>query len=252
VKRRCLAAWIVLAAAALLLLGSQGQVWAAAAGAAESPDETDVDPFEQKEAGEPAVPPLADPIRPVNRALYHVNDKLYFWVFRPVATGYKSLVPQPARVSVRNFFSNLGAPSRSINCLLQGNLRGSGSELARFGVNTTLGVLGFGDPAKGWLRLRVREEDFGQTLGVWGIGMGPYLHWPLIGPSCPRDTLGTVVNSALDPATYLPGASLVARINNTSLRLGEYEDLKASALDPYIAIRDVYNQHRRHAVKTRR
>ncbi len=220
---------------------------AALAGAGE-PD--DVDPFEAKGAGEAPVPPLPDPLQSLNRFNFSVNDKLYFWLLRPAARGYKFLVPQGARVAVRRAFSNLGAPARGINCLLQGDLKGSGTELARFGVNSTIGVLGLGDPANAWLKLKLRSEDFGQTLGYWGIGMGCYLTWPIVGPSCPRDTVGALVNALLDPATYLPGASLISRINNTSLTLGEYEDFKKASLDPYVAMRDAYNQHRRHAVRS--
>lgn len=223
---------------------------AALGSAAEPPEAEDVDPFEKKGADDEIVPPLRDPYQGMNRAFYHVNDKLYYWVIRPVARGYKFVVPQPARVSVGNLFSNLGAPGRSLNCLMQGDLKGSGTELERFGVNTTVGLLGLFDPAKHWLKIKVRNEDFGQTLGVWGWGMGAYLHWPLVGPSCPRDTLGALVNALLDPATFLPGASLIARINRTSLTLGEYEDFKKMSLDPYVAIRDAYNQNRRHAVKS--
>lgn len=241
------ATWL-LAAAAILLAVAPGRAWAAEAAGTVGVD--DADPFEKQGHPGAEAPPLPDPLRPMNKAFYHVNDKLYYWVLRPVARGYKALVPRPARVSIRNLFSNLGAPGRSINCLLQGDLKGSCTELARFATNTTIGVLGLGDPAKHWLKLKLRDEDFGQTLGVWGLGMGFYLTWPLMGPSCPRDTLGALVNAALDPATFLPGASLLARINNTSLTLGDYEDFKKSALDHYTAIRDAYNQHRRHAVKS--
>jgi len=207
----------------------------------------DDDPFAEEEK---PVPPLADPIRPVNRAFYHVNDKLYFWLFRPVAQGWRAVVPKIARVGVSNFFGNLGTPRRFANCLLQGDLRGSGTELARLGVNSTVGLAGLADPARGWLKLRPRREDFGQTLGRYGIGMGLYLHWPMLGPSSPRDTVGSVADAALDPATYLPGAGILQRINHTSLHLGDYEDLKKRALDPYAAIRDAYNQRRRHAIAT--
>lgn len=233
--------------AALLLQGVPGL---AAEAAAKSAEAVEVDPFEKEEGGKAAVPPLRDPHQGMNRAFYHFNDKMYFWVLRPAAKGYRFLVPQSARVGVRNLFSNLGAPSRSLNCLLQGDLKGSGNELARFGVNTTVGVLGLGDPAKGWLKIHMRNEDFGQTLGWWGWGMGRYFTWPIVGPSCPRDTLGALVNALLDPATFLPGASLIARVNNTSLTLGEYEEFKQAALDPYAAIRDAYNQNRRHAVES--
>lgn len=209
------------------------------------------DPFDSGEPDEAAVPPIADPLARVNHAFYVVNDKLYFWVFRPVARGYKAVVPRIARVGVDNFFDNLGMPRRAVNCLLQGDLKGTGTEAARFGVNTTVGVLGFGNPAKGWLKLEQRDEDFGQTLGVWGLGHGCYLTLPLMGPSSARDGLGSILDSALDPASYAGGASAVKRVNSVSLSLGDYEALKDSALDPYVAIRDAYNQHRRHAVQIR-
>ncbi|HUT36552.1 MAG TPA: VacJ family lipoprotein [Planctomycetota bacterium] len=237
-----------LVAAVLVALGSPGQARAGAPGTVERAEAADVDPFEKKEATEPAVPPLPDPLEGMNRAFFAFNDKLYFWFLRPVAGAYKSVVPRPARVGVRNVFSNLGAPARSLNCLLQGDLKGSGTELARFGVNTTVGVLGFGDPGKHWLKLTIRKEDFGQTLGVWGIGMGSYSNFPILGPSCTRDTVGFVVDVLLDPLTFMPGVGLVSRVNSTSLSLGEYEDFKKSVLDPYVAMRDAYNQHRRHAV----
>ena len=241
----------IAAAVGLLFLGSQGLARAAASAAAGAPgsqQEQEVDPFEKKGGEAATVPPLPDPIQPVNRAFYHVNDKLYFWLVRPVARGYKAVTPHSLRVGVRNFFGNLGAPSRSVNCLLQGDLRGTGTELARFAVNTTAGVAGLGDPARKWLKLNIRREDFGQTLGYWGLGMWFYIDWPLIGSSCPRDTVGALVNSAMDPATYFPGASLVARINNTTFGLGEYEAFKKQSLDPYVAIRDAYNQNRQFQV----
>jgi len=208
----------------------------------------DDDPFAKKEKA--TVPPLADPIKPVNKAFYHVNDKLYFWLLKPVAQGYAFVLPKIARKGVRNFFSNVGTPVRMVSCLFQGDLKGTGTELARFGVNTTVGVAGLGDPAIGWLKLKKRKEDFGQTFGYWGIGPGFYITWPMLGPSSLRDTAGMPFNMALNPATYVPGVGLLNRINTTSLSIGEYEDIKDAALDPYVAIRDGYNQYRRRAVKS--
>ncbi len=235
----------VLVAVALALLAGRARAATPAAPKAAAP--ADVDPFEKKEAAEPAVPPLPDPFEGVNRAFFGFNDKMYFWVLRPAARAYKAVVPRPARVKVGNAFGNLGAPGRSLCCLLQGDLKGSGNELARFGVNTTVGVLGLGDPAKHWLKINVRNEDFGQTLGYWGLGMGSYANFPILGPGCTRDTVGWVVDAALNPLTYLPGVGLASQINKTSLTLGEYEDFKKATLDPYVAMRDAYNQHRRHA-----
>jgi len=215
----------------------------------------DDDPFAKEETQE-AVPPIADPIQPVNRAFYHFNDKLYFWVLKPVSRGYRAVLPQKARVGVRNFFSNITTPIRMTNCLLQADLEGTYTEFARFAVNTTVGVLGFGDPARHAYDIEQRREDFGQTLAVYGLGHGFYIHWPLFGPSSPRETVGLLGDIVLDPVTYTGAAAIgiaaFDRVNGTSLTLGDYEDFKAGALDPYIAIRDAYNQHRAHAVSVRR
>ena len=235
-----------LVAMALALLAAPARAAAPAAPAAA--EAADVDPFEKKEAGEAAVPPLPDPLQGMNRSFFGFNDKMYFWFLRPVARTYKAVVPHRARVGVRNAFSNLGAPARSLCCLLQGDLKGSGNELARFGVNTTVGVLGLYDPAKHWLKIQIRNEDFGQTLGYWGLGMGSYINLPVAGPSCTRDAVGLVVDAALNPLTFLPGVGIISQVNKASLTLGEYEVFKKATLDPYVAMRDAYNQHRRHAV----
>ena len=200
--------------------------------------------------GEDTIRPIPDPIQPVNRAMFQFNDRLYFWVFKPVASGYGWLVPKLARRGVRNFFSNLGMPIRTLNCLLQGQFGGAGTELGRFGINTTVGVAGFGDPAGAW-GLEKQREDFGQTLGVWGAGPGFFINWPLLGPSSVRGTAGSLADAPLYAPKYVPGLTLYERVNNTSLRLGEYEDMKAGALDPYIAIRNAYHQHRQHLVRER-
>jgi phospholipid-binding lipoprotein MlaA len=238
----------IVAATALALAG--GRSWAAAPAAPQGAEAADVDPFEKKEKAEAPVPPLPDPFEGMNRAFFGFNDKMYFWFLRPVARSYRAVVPRPARVSVRNAFSNLGAPARSLNCLLQGDLKGSGTELERFGVNTTVGLLGLYDPARNWLKIKVREEDFGQTFGYWGFGMGIYGNLPILGPSCTRDTVALLFDAATNPLTFLPGLGLVSQINKTSLTLGEYEDFKKATVDPYVAMRDAYNQNRRHAVAT--
>jgi len=111
-----------------------------------------------------------------------VNDKLYRWVLKPVAKGYKFVVPDPVRVSVRNFFLNLGTPIRAVNALLQGKFGDMGMELARFGINSTIGMAGLFDPAKEFHPTR-KDEDTGQTLGVYGLGPGFYLVLPILGPS---------------------------------------------------------------------
>jgi phospholipid-binding lipoprotein MlaA len=215
-------------------------------------------PLEPSEFEEPEQT-IADPLEPMNRVFFHVNDKLYFWVFKPAATGYKAVVPQKVRVGVRNFFSNLTTPIRLVNCLLQAKFKCAASETARFFLNTTFGLVGFLDPAKKEFNIEREEGDFGQTLGVWGIGPAFYIDWPILGPSSLRDTVGYVGDVFLDPRTYLLSRLLVAdigiwsldKVNETSLVIGEYEDLKKAALDPYIALREAYHQYRQNRIRAK-
>ena len=198
---------------------------------------------------------VKDPLEPMNRAFFQFNDKLYFWVMKPVATGYGKVLPEPARVGVRNFFSNITTPIRLVNCLLQGKFHSVGTEAARFGINTTIGVAGFGDPAYKKYKIEIAREDFGQTLGVYGLGPSIYFNWPILGPSSGRDTVGIVVDYFLDPVNYLApppaniGVYTVDKVNDTSLRLGEYDDFKRAAVDPYISLRQAYMQYRQAQVK---
>jgi phospholipid-binding lipoprotein MlaA len=203
---------------------------------------------------------IADPIEPVNRAFFHFNDKLYFWVLKPVATGYKAVIPEDGRLGVRNFFSNLTTPIRLVNCLLQAKFKGAGNETVRFLVNTTLGLAGFLDMAKKEFKIEKQEADFGQTLGIWGMGPVFYMDLPILGPSSLRDGLGYAVDVSLNPQTYLAfysviigyantGGWVLDKINEASLTLGEYESLKKAALDPYIAVREAYYQYRQNKIR---
>jgi phospholipid-binding lipoprotein MlaA len=201
---------------------------------------------------------IPDPLEPINRAFFQFNDRLYFWVLKPVASGYAKVVPEGARVSVRNFFSNLTAPIRLVDCLLQGNVQGASVELSRVVVNTLLGLGGLFDPATRTLHLPKQDEDLGQTLGVYGFGPGFYIDWPFLGPSSLRDTVGSVGDGFVEPANYLitslpenVGIRFYEQVNRASLSLGEYEDLKRAALDPYIALRTAYYQYRQHKIAQR-
>ncbi len=201
---------------------------------------------------------IADPWEPFNRAMFTFNDRLYFWVLKPVAEGYSAVVPEPARVSVGNFFSNLRAPIRFVNCVLQANLIGASTELFRFMLNSTIGVAGLFDPAGGEeIGLLRQDEDFGQTLGTYGVGQGFYIVWPFFGPSSPRDTVGMVGDffsypiSYLDPWYVWTAVRGYQAINDTSLQIGDYEAIKDAALDPYISIRNAYIQYRQKKVEER-
>jgi phospholipid-binding lipoprotein MlaA len=192
---------------------------------------------------------IADPLEPWNRAMFTINDKLYFWVLKPVARGYSAVVPEWGRVRVKNIFQNITMPVRFVNNLLQLKIRGAGTELFRFVFNTTAGVAGMFDVAKN-IDLKAQDEDLGQTLGVYGIGNGFYLVWPVLGPSSLRDTVGTVGDYFLDPVNYITptgsriGVSSLDITNTTSLHIGDYEDIKEASLDPYVSFRDAYLQHR--------
>jgi len=203
---------------------------------------------------------IADPLEPLNRVFFQVNDRLYFWVFRPVGIGYKAITSQEIRTGIHNFFVNLSTPIRLANCLFQGKLKNAGNEAVRFLLNSTLGMAGFLDPAKKELKIEKTDADLGQTFGLWGVGPALYLHWPIIGPSNLRDTAGYVGDLFLDPRTYLLGHKFLAtgmgqwgldKINETSLSLGQYEALKKAALDPYVAVREAYAQNRENKIKRR-
>lgn len=210
--------------------------------------------------GEEEVGTIPDPIEPVNRAFFTFNDRLYFWVMKPVALGYKTVTPEIVRVCIRNFFSNITTPVRLSNCLLQADLKCAGIETARFFVNTALGFAGFFDSAKTGFNLEKQDRDFGQTLGIWGMSPVFYIDLPIIGPSSLRDFLGFIVDVSFDPRTYLAfyfatisyantGGWVLDKINEVSLSLGEYEELKRAALDPYIALREAYHQYRQSKIR---
>jgi phospholipid-binding lipoprotein MlaA len=208
------------------------------------------------EANEKPAATIADPWEPFNRAMYTFNDRLYFWVLKPVAQGYNVVVPEPARVSVSNFFSNLRAPIRLVNCVLQANPIGAATELFRFMINSTVGLAGLFDPAGGEeINLKRQDVDLGQTLGFWGMGQGIYIVWPIMGPSSLRDTAGIVGDYFLYPISYLDPWYVWSAVrgyeveNEVSLRIGDYEAIKEAAIDPYIAFRDAYVQYRLNKVE---
>jgi len=194
---------------------------------------------------------VADPLSLWNRAMFTFNDKLYFTVLKPLAVAYREITPEIVRTGVRNFFRNLTAPIRMVNCILQGKKDAFAVESTRFVLNTTVGVLGLGSPADSIPDLvRPDDEDFGQTLGKYGIGNGFYIVWPVLGPSTLRDTIGRLGDWAVNPISYIDSqeASIAVwsfdKVSQTSFRIGDYEALKKAAVDPYVALRNVYIQFR--------
>ncbi|MBY0578150.1 MAG: VacJ family lipoprotein [Burkholderiales bacterium] len=191
-----------------------------------------------------------DPLEPLNRKVYKFNDTVDKAVLKPVAKGYKSVVPLPARLMVGNFFSNLNDVVVVVNDVFQLKGRQAFSDVGRVLINSTLGFAGLVDVA-GPSGYHKHDEDFGQTLGYWGLGPGPYLVLPFLGPSTFRDGLGALADSQFYPVNR---TSVVARRNRLILANGidrradllDTEDiLMQAALDPYAFIRDAYLQHRR-------
>ena len=199
---------------------------------------------------------VADPLYIWNKGMYHINDKLYFWVLKPLAKGYTAITPDIFRAGVSNFFYNLMMPIRFVNCILQGKGNAAANEFTRFVINSTIGVLGLGDPASRYPQLNLADdEDLGQTFAKYGIGNGFFLVWPILGPSTLRDSIGSLGDAYFNPLVYINPieAQLAVRgfnlINKTSFHIGEYEALKEASVDPYVAMRNSYLQFREQKIR---
>jgi phospholipid-binding lipoprotein MlaA len=193
-----------------------------------------------------------DPAEPVNRKIFSVNQFIDRNALQPVARGYTAYVPKPVRGVVHNFLSNLGQPAILINDTLQGNVSRAWNTTQRFVINTTIGGAGLFDVATDWHRPG-HAADFGQTLGVWGVGPGPAVQLPLFGPSNARDTVGEVVSLALNPTTFGATGAIVAvsaagngigLVDGRARLLPATDSLKKSSLDYYATLRSVTTQRR--------
>ncbi|GAO37463.1 ABC transporter [Sulfuricella sp. T08] len=191
-----------------------------------------------------------DPLEPLNRGIYKFNDVVDKAVLKPVATGYKETMPEPVRTAVGNFFSNLDDVLVLLNDLLQFKLERAATDFSRLIWNTTVGIAGLIDVATP-MDLAKHNEDFGQTLGYWGVGNGPYLVLPLLGPSTLRDAVGTAVDAHFDPVVQhspIPERNSAIAIHSVDTRarlLDTEEILDEAALDRYVFLRDAYLQRRR-------
>jgi phospholipid-binding lipoprotein MlaA len=190
-----------------------------------------------------------DPIEPFNRDVYAFNSTFDAWVTKPIAQGYVAATPRPARVNVSNFFGNLGDIWIGINNLLQGKPGDAASDAGRVLVNSTIGILGFFDVASE-MGLDKHDEDFGQTLGVWGVGDGPYLVLPFFGPRTTRDAFGLIPDTYAALPGYIPDIptrNTVRALGLVSTRadlLGGETTLSQAALDEYAFVRDFYLRRR--------
>jgi phospholipid-binding lipoprotein MlaA len=193
-----------------------------------------------------------DPWESWNRGVYRVNDKLDRAVAKPVARTYVRFVPQPIRTGVSNFFANLNTPTVMINDALQGKFLAAGNDLGRFLFNSTVGLGGILDPATP-AGLDKNDEDFGQTLGHWGVHAGPFVELPVLGPSDLRDAPSKVVDSYTNPQQYIRNSTVKYSLYGMYLvekrqALLPLDETLKHVYDPYAFIRDAYLQRRAYLV----
>lgn len=192
-----------------------------------------------------------DPWEPFNRKIYVFNDYLDRYFLKPVAKGYEAVTPQFLEDGVHHMFSNVGEVSNFLNSLLQAKFKNTAESGGRFVVNSTIGLLGFFDVASK-MGMQVHEEDFGQTLGYWGVHSGPYLVVPFFGPRTVRDGFGSIADTYTDPVSqeidHVPTRNevLAVRVVDTRAQLLKAEELISG--DRYIFIRDAYLQRRQFLV----
>jgi len=201
---------------------------------------------------------LFDPLSGYNEVITSFNDGVYEYVLKPVSQGYAYVIPKPARESIDNAFENLLFPVRFINNLLQFKLQNSFEELGRFVINSTLGIAGLMDVASSEFNLKKHDEDFGQTLGFYGIGSGFHVVLPILGPSNIRDIVGLVGDTWASPLSYIESRDAnmldsseeewifkgIKSINFISLHSNEYDAFKKDAIELYPFIRSFYESRR--------
>lgn len=197
--------------------------------------------------------PVPDPLQPFNRAMFTFNDVVDRAVFRPLAVGYRAVLPQRVRNGVNNFFNNLRAPTTLLNDILQGKPQRAQETINRFLVNSTIGLLGFVDIATR-IGFPKHQEDYGQTLAVWGVPSGPYIVLPLLGPSTLRDAVGKVPEFYIADPLWEPDdtAVTIARFGVRAVdirsRLLDLDRVIKMQVDPYLFFRETYLQNRQRAI----
>jgi len=219
-----------------------------------SDDLDDFDDFEE----EMEIEELYDPLASYNRVITNFNDDVFVNVFTPVNKGYQYITTEGVRESISNFFNNIYYPMHFLNNIFQGKINGALIESGRFLINSTVGILGLFDPAKNQLGLYPHKEDFGQTLGFYGVGAGPHIVLPIFGPTNMRDLLSLIPDAALSPVDYTTrswwtmtstwpaylGYKTAEQFNKLSIGSDQYEAFKRDAVDLYPYLRDIYEQKR--------
>ncbi|WP_043587771.1 MlaA family lipoprotein [Geminisphaera colitermitum] len=220
------------------------------------------DPEIVEEMDEYATLTVFDPLEPLNRLTFKFNDGLYDYVLRPISKGYTKVVPEPVRGGLSNFFENIKFPIRFVNSVLQFKFKRAGQETGKFFVNTIGGLGGFIKLSDEVPSLAdIPREDTGQTIGRWGIGAGPYLVLPILGPGSLRDTVGLVGDYYLNPLVWNDTKDLLNNwetslaidtlnvVNETPNLLRTYDAPRQNAIDPYLSVRNAYLQYREAEVK---
>ncbi|MHC1789327.1 MlaA family lipoprotein [Solidesulfovibrio sp.] len=243
-----------------------GKVAQSAPAAAQTPADTSVATASAAETApaEASYGPTPDPLYRWNKFWFGFNDLFYGGLMRPFAKGYAFVVPKPVRSGLTNAYKNFTFPIRFVNALLQLDFKKASKEFGRFMVNSTIGFGGLLDVAKADPNLAPGNEDFGQTLGYYGMGDGFYIVWPFFGPSTLRDTIGMAGNAAANPLTWIFGPwsiygednpwylSYIIKggdvFNNLPGTLEAYDSVVKPAVDPYTAVMDAYIQYRRNAI----
>ena len=196
---------------------------------------------------------INDPIEPTNRFIFNFNQGLDAAIIKPITGLYRGIFPSIIRDSIHNFMNNIKTPVVLANDVLQGEPERAGNTMMRFIINSSVGLAGLRDQATNW-GFEDHDEDFGQTLAVWGVGEGPYLMLPVLGPSNPRDAIGKLVDSLIDPINlwadnddreWVPITRTAVNGLDTRDRLWDIlNDLEKSSIDYYAAIRSLYRQRR--------
>jgi phospholipid-binding lipoprotein MlaA len=199
-----------------------------------------------------------DPFEGVNRVFFEINDALDGVILRPIAITYRAVVPEYGRQRIRNVLQNVDSPVIFANDVLQGEGERAGNTFMRFVINTTVGVGGIWDVATDWGYAQ-HDEDFGQTLAVWGLEEGPYFYLPLLGPSNPRDSVGRIVDMGFDPLTYVqwgddnewvPVARIALNIIDVRSRnIETLDEIERASVDYYASVRSLYRQVRNDAIR---
>ncbi len=210
-------------------------------------------------SGQPSTsdPTANDPYESTNRQVFEFNQKVDEHVLLPAAKAYAAVVPEPARTGIHNFLTNLDLPVTFANDILQGEADRAGETLERFSVNSTLGIGGLLDPATDF-GIPYHTEDFGQTLGVYGAGEGPYLVLPFLGPDPPRDAVGQVVDIFLDPFTYIQlrdhiyysaTREVLSVLDLRAKNLDTLQGIERGSVDYYASVRSLYRQLRNNEIR---